>query len=168
MNAPAAPAHKMCAWCHRPNDPRASHCWVCQSELPAQAAAPAPPPAGERTGTDGLFRAFGWIGLLFGLGFVSLLVGVELGSNWPGLLVPFALVMLIVFGGLGVTAYMHIAQARAVEGERSAGEKLFAGVALAVSLMFVLLALLFLLMIAAMVIFFLVCLAIIGGSGGFH
>ncbi|MFK7986594.1 MAG: hypothetical protein AB8I08_11270 [Sandaracinaceae bacterium] len=166
MNAPAAPG-KMCTWCHRPNDPRASHCWVCQSELPAEAAAPATEPA-ERSGTDGLLRAFGWLGLLFGLGFVSLLVGIELGSNWPGLLVPFALVMLVVFGGLGVTAYVHIRKSRAVEGERSAGETLFAGVALAVSLVFVLLALLFLLMIAAMVIFFLVCLAMIGGAGGFH
>lgn len=167
MNAPAAGPAKVCTWCHRPNDPRATQCWVCQSALPDQAA-PAPASSSERSGTDGLLRAFGWLGLLFGLAFVSLLVGVELGSNWPGLLVPFALVMLVIFGGLGLTAFVHIRQARSVQNEASAGEKLFAGVALAVTLLFALLALLFLLMIAAMVIFFLVCLAVIGGAGALH
>lgn len=154
---------KQCGWCQGVSGPQATICWICRSPLPEQAAPVTP----SSTGTEGLASAFGWLAGIFSLGIVTFLVGWELLSHWPGMLIPYGGAVLAAFSGLTLTAYLHLRSARTVDGEATAGEAVLAGAGLAVAAIFVVLALLMLLGVAAFVVFFLICLAVLG-SGGFH
>ena len=150
---------KRCTWCNNLSDPRLEHCWVCGGQL-VSTAMPAVP--GPKVQDDTLLRALGWLALLGGLAFVSLIVGNEIGANWPGLLIPYGLGMLVVFGALGGSAWVNLKAARpegSELGKRSRGEMLFAGVALGITGLVVVLVLLMLLMLAAIIIFMMVCYA---------
>lgn len=150
-------AAKRCTRCFELSDPRSRACWVCGGALVDAPPAPAEAPAGD----DRSLRVLGWVLLIGGIGFVSLLVGVELALEWPGLLIPFALVMLVVFGGLGRTAWVHVRGARARAEEGTSGEEILRGVALALAITLAILALLFLLALAAVILFMMVCFAVI-------
>ena len=158
---------KRCVACRQISDPRAPRCWVCGGPLVDDG--PAVQPAGS---DDTPLRLLGWIALLGGIGFVTLLVAVELAMGWTGLLIPYALVMLLVFGALGRTAWVHIKGARAptegAPGSTTTGEEILKGVALAMALTLAVLALLLLMAVAAIVLFLMVCFAIIGAAGGLH
>jgi len=115
------------------------------------------------------------------LGFTSALIGFELALEWPGLLIPYALVVLVAFVALGRTAWVQIRKPVEVTPARPTtrtgdatgprpdgkvtGTDVVQGVALGLTIALAVIAGLILLFLAAIVIFFLICLALVAGSG---
>lgn len=167
---------RACGVCGSGNASQSTHCWVCGAALGS--GAPAPVPAQVQQSGDTM-KAVGWLALLTGIGFVTLLIAIELALEWPGLLVPYALVVLIGFAALTRTAWLQTrgAQVAAPSAQQQAqakaksdkNAKLVQDVALGVSIALLVIAAFALLMVAAVVIFFIICLAVIASSsGGFH
>ncbi|MGE0792037.1 MAG: hypothetical protein AB7S26_40560 [Sandaracinaceae bacterium] len=170
-----------CAMCGSGNAATSAQCWVCGASL-SGAARIGPPPRAVRDPSDNL-TALGWLALLIGLALAALLIGIELAIEWPGMLVPFALVVLIGFGALARTAWVQTRPAEsapppapsaaatppadAARGDGAPKRSLANDVALGVTIVMLILAGLALAAVAAMVIFFLICLAMIG-VGGLH
>lgn len=166
---------RVCHVCRNLNDPRAGACWVCYSPLPAMAQPP--PHASVAPSTDGrgsrlrdgsvvtAFGLIGWLVLLGGMGLTVLLVGFELAREWPGLLIPFALVQLVMFAALGRTVWMH-GKATIGSGPADArpADAMTQRVTFVVSMALVGASLLVLLAVAAFVIFMVICLAVVMGS----
>ncbi|MCA9606272.1 MAG: hypothetical protein KC619_11785 [Myxococcales bacterium] len=176
MNARACP---ICGSGNAANVPR---CWVCGADLAAAAppsAGAAPAPATRYDDSTRTFQLIGWSALLLGLGFTALLIAVELALEWPGMLIPYAVVVLVAFVALGRTAWVQIkkkptgaAATLSAEGtpaprpdNKSTGTDVIQGVALGLAIAIAVIAGLMLLAVAAMVIFFLICLAMMAGAG---
>jgi hypothetical protein len=158
----------------------ATKCWVCGANLDdASALPPTPLARGSSASSDGhAFRVLGWSAFLLGIGFVTLLVGVELAFEWPGLLIPYALIVLVAFVALARTAYVQLRrrpdpQAAPASGTAAASpptgktktNDIVQDVALGLTIALAVIAGLMLLFVAAVVIFFLICLAIVGAAG---
>lgn len=175
---------RACPICGSGNATATARCWVCGADLASAAppsAAAAPAPATTYDASTRTLQMVGWSALLLGLGFTALLIAVELALEWPGMLIPYAVVVLVAFAALGRTAYVQLrkkpgaVEARpttAAEGApRTDGGTSTADVlqtvALGVAIAIAVIAGLLLLAVAAMVIFFLICLAMISSSG-FH
>jgi len=171
-----------CPVCGSGNARTTDRCWVCGAALAGAPAVGASPPDRTQTGTRG-FQLVGWSALLLALGFTAVLIGVELALEWPGLLVPYAIVVLVAFVALGRTAWVQIRKpvdvaprpttaAGDATGPRPDGKvtgtDVVQGVALGLTIALAVIAGLILLFIAAVVIFFLICLAIVAGAGGIH
>lgn len=156
-----------CGVCGSGNAKGYAKCWVCGAtpgQAPAGASPLAPTPEGTAEGRG--LRALGWTAFLIGMAFVTLLVSVELALEWPGLLIPYAAVVLGAFVALARTAYAHIK--RGGTDESVTGSELAQGIALGAVTVLVVLAALLLLFIAAIVIFFAICLVVLGGAMTLH
>lgn len=168
-----------CPVCGSGNARTTDRCWVCGAPLAGAASAGAPPPDRTQTGTQSL-RLLGWSALLLALGFTAALIGVELALEWPGLLIPYALIVLVAFAALGRTAWVQIRKPVEVRAapttatgdatgprpsSKITGTDVAQGVALGLTIALAVIAGLILLFVAAIVIFFLICLALVAGSG---
>lgn len=176
---------RACPICGSGNATATPRCWVCGADLGAAAppsAAAAPAPASKYDDSTRTFQLVGWSALLLGLGFTAVLIAVELALEWPGMLIPYAVVVLVAFVALGRTAWVQIKKkpdsvaatptvsaegAPAKPDGRTTSADIVQGVALGLAIAMAVVAGLMLLAVAAMVIFFLICLAMMGGSG-FH
>jgi len=169
-----------CPVCGSGNARTTERCWVCGAPLAGAAPVGAPPPDRTQSGTR-TFQLLGWSALLLALGFTALLIGVELALEWPGLLIPYAVVVLVAFAALGRTAWVQIRKpvdvstpttrtgdATGPPDGKITGAEVAQGVALGLTIALAVIAGLILLMVAAMVIFFLICLALVAGAGGIH
>lgn len=172
-------AIRACPVCGSGSAAGAAKCWVCGASL--DSAAPTSPVSASplaktsSAASDGhRFRVLGWSAFLLGIGFVTLLVGVELALQWPGLLIPYALIVLVSFVALARTAYVQLRPrpdpsphpvAASAGASPPAGKgkprDVVADVALGLTIALAVIAGLMLLFVAAVVIFFLVCLAIV-------
>lgn len=172
-----------CPRCGSGNAPTMARCWVCGTPMTG------PPPTAPPPATDDTlpFRAIGWLALLAGLVLVGGLVAIELALEWPGLLVPYALVQLVVFAALARTAWVNLrrppapaadgAAARAGVGASApaaggsaaragvSGGEVVQGIALALTIALVVIALLALLAVSAIILFMMVCFGMIAVSG---
>lgn len=174
-------AVQACPVCGSGNAPNAGRCWICGVMLspaigpyrgagadpaahPPRAAAPAP---AAQTHPAAIVA---WIAVLLGIFAVTGLIAIELAINWPGVLVPYALMVLIVYLGLGRVAWISLSPPRPPGGgspavppgastHSSKGEAVIRGVAWAMVVAAIAISLAFLLFVAAMVIFFVICLA---------
>lgn len=172
---------RACPVCGSGSAPAATKCWVCGADLDGSGPAPVSPLATSplarsSAASDGHgFQVLGWSAFLLGIAFVTLLVGVELALEWPGLLIPYALIVLVAFVALARTAYVQLrrpaptaASATAAAGPsppvgKGQGKDIVNDVALGLTIALAVIAGLMLLFVAAVVIFFLVCLAIVAG-----
>lgn len=102
---------RACPICGSGNATVTARCWVCGADLAAAAppsAAAAPAPATTYDASTRTLQMVGWSALLLGLGFTALLIAVELALEWPGMLIPYAVVVLVAFVALGRTAYVQL------------------------------------------------------------
>lgn len=166
-----------CPHCGSGNATTSQVCWVCGGPLRGGPAGPPPQLATNASSARG-FQIFGWATLLLGLVFTAVLIGVELALEWPGMLIPFALVVVVAFAALARTAYVQIKKPlvtgpatapRSGQGTRPettggvTGNEVVQGVALGIAIAAAVIAGLLLLGITAMVIFFLICMAMFAG-----
>lgn len=174
---------KTCPVCASGNAATSERCWVCGAALSSAPGSAVEVPAPVRDSGDAL-QAIGWLALLSGIAFVTVLVAVELALEWPGLLIPYALVVLIGFAALARTAWLQSRRSRetpsAPEASAAAPEApaappssggskagdLARDVALGLSIALIVIAFFALLAVAAVVIFLAICFAVIAGSGG--
>ncbi len=169
---------RACPVCGSGNATTTARCWVCGADLAGAAppsAAAAPPPATTSDGSTRTFQVLAWSALLLGLGFTALLIAIELALEWPGMLIPYAVVVLVAFAALGRTAWVQLKKPPAAAPPAGArpdgkitGTDVVQGVALGLVIALAVIAGLVLLAVAAMVIFFLICLAVVSSSGGLH
>lgn len=162
----------------------ASHCWLCGAPLagaiaapaaplpsPVHVPSPAPVAAQQKSKGSGCF----WIGGIIVSTIVLLFVGLEIGLLAPGLLIPYAVLMvpiMIVFGrmvyiqlfrkeappappGQQLTARGDVVQASGSD----TGAKVATGIAMGLVGVVAIVGILILLFIAAVVILFIVCIA---------
>ena len=176
---------RSCPTCGSGNALQSTKCWVCGGGLegqPSPSVARLPGPAPGTYGSTQGFKALGWVSLLLGIGFTAILIGVELAMEWPGLLVPYALVVLVTFVALGRTAWVHLKKkpetpqapptasaAAAGGGAKPAASKpgvtgsdVAHGVALGLTVALAVIAALALMAITAIVLFAVICLAYFG------
>ncbi len=168
---------KACPTCGSGNAATSERCWVCGGSLAS--AGPVARVPKQVTDSGDTLKALGWLGLLSGIGFVTLLVAIELFREWPGLLVPYAVIVLLGFAALARTAWLQTRKSSSEPAAPTVGpgtvapagppakRTLAEDIALGVTIAFVVLAGFGLLLVAAVVIFFLICLAMLG-AGGFH
>ena len=169
---------RTCPMCGSGNAATSTQCWVCGATLGTGDYAPVPASV-QKSGDT--MQALGWLGLLTGIAFVTVLIGIELALEWPGLLVPYALVVVIGFAALTRTAWLQTRKgagqpqgspqptaASSPGASKGDGSKLVQDVALGLSIALLVIAAFALLMVAAVVIFFIICLAVIAGAGGLH
>ncbi|MBX3275361.1 MAG: hypothetical protein KF729_34160 [Sandaracinaceae bacterium] len=162
-----------CPTCGSGNATNSPRCWVCGAVLgTAPEHSEVAPAILADDGSTRALRIAGWSALLLGLGFTALLIAVQLALEWPGLLVPYALVVLVAFVALARTAWVQIrrrpavATAAAQAGPPRAGVSgvdVAQGIALGLAIAIAVIAGLLLLALAGLVIFFLICLALLGG-----
>lgn len=164
-----------CPVCGNPNQLGASNCWVCSAVLSGEAVDSVLSPHDSQAQS---LRVLGWTAFLFGLALVTLLVGVELALEWPGLLIPFALIVLVSFVALARTAYVHLQRPpKAPAPVKASGDDtgsprrgavtrtdVVQGVAMGLSIAMAVIAGLLLLFVAAFVIFALICFAMLSSS----
>ena len=152
-----------CPVCGSGNAVGAPRCWVCGFTREGDAATqPAPTRLAARRARPSPHRkwfAAGWTVMFLGIAFVAALVGLELLFNWPGLLVPYALGVLIMFAALGKVAHVTLRG-----GQGQDGTDVLQGVAMGLIFAGGVLAALALLFVAAIVLFLIVCFAILGGA----
>lgn len=154
-----------CWTCGSGNRPEAKRCWVCHADLNPSAPRPAAAPLPHASSGSVAGMVIGWFLGLICLFVVSLLVAIEIAIHWPGLLVPYALVSVVVLSVLAVSAYGQIRHARRGKEAPSAGATLIYGVVLGTTTVVLGLALIVLLYIAAIVVMLLVCFAMIAANG---
>ncbi|MCB9597893.1 MAG: hypothetical protein H6719_34575 [Sandaracinaceae bacterium] len=173
---------RACLICGSGNSAQVARCWVCGADLtaaPPPGAAAAPPPAATYDKSTRALQVVGWSSLLLGIGFTAILIAVELGLNWPGMLIPYAVIVLVAFVALGRTAWVQLkkkptlAAASAAGGPEGGaapkkgvtGPDVMQSVALGLAIAMAVIAGLMLLAVAAVVIFFLICLVLVSSSG---
>ena len=164
-------AVRPCPACGSGNATQSTQCWICGAALGDRAAAVSNAPAAHpRPSTDvstDTWKLLGWTSMLLGLGFTSILVGVELALEWPGLLIPYALVVLVTFVALGRTAYVHLKKKPEPDEGAPGGAKpgsvtgadVLRGLALGLTAALAVIAALVLLAVSAMIIFVIICFA---------
>ena len=159
-----------CPTCGSGNALNSARCWVCGAALTSAAPHEATPAILVDDGSTRALRIAGWSALLCGLGFTALLIAVQLALEWPGLLVPYALVVLVAFVALARTAWVQIRRRPAAATAHAGpprggvtGTDVAQGIALGLAIAIAVIAGLLLLALAALVIFFLICLALVGG-----
>ncbi len=118
-----------CSTCGSGNTPESPRCWICGALLErvaASATAPSAPLAAAPrapAAVDGLFapsatvegyglRLTGWLVVVLAIGMLAMLVGSQLAADWPGLLVPYAVVVIVGGVGVGATMRLHLASFR--------------------------------------------------------
>lgn len=150
-----------CSTCGSGNRAEVAQCWVCGAALGGSGATPfvvaseTPELRAERR-----THAVIWLTVLVGLAITATLVAVELALNWPGLMVPYSLVMFATFVALARTAWTEMRRKSAEGRDKSRGQDIVESVALGVGVTIGVLAALILLMVAAAVLFFVICMAI--------
>lgn len=165
-------------------------CWLCGASLATASAAlpaapapvaPAPGPVApqQKSSSSGCF----WIGGIIVSTIVLLFVGLEIGLLAPGLLIPYAVLMVPIMIVFGRMVYIQLfrreappaapapsGQALTARGDAmpsssvDTGTKVAAGVAMGLAGVAAIVGILILLFIAAVVILFIVCLATMGYS----
>lgn len=160
-----------CPTCGSGNALEATQCWVCGSLITPGEAPPQTLLARQQQRHETsrrTFRILGWVAFLLGIFFICTLVAIELALEWPGLLIPFAGITLVVFVALGRIAYVQIRSPVPLPPEGGAkkgvsGGEVLEGVAMGLALAGAIIAGMMLLFVAAMVIFFLICIAMFAG-----
>ncbi len=162
----SVPSVNACPVCGSGNAANATRCWVCgaamsekPTEVRAAPAAASSAPGAARSAQPERPATLVWVTVVAGIALVSLLIGVSLALEWPGLLVPYAFFVLVAFTGIGRTAWRSIARERAGEGSGVTADDVLHGIAAASILMAIILTLLFLVFVAAIVIFLAICFA---------
>ena len=165
-----------CPTCGSGNALEATQCWVCGAALSAGAAPPQTSLARqERASSDSTqtWRLISWSAFLPAILTICALVGIEIALNWPGLLVPFALITLIVIGSLGRIAYVQLKRPPSMPGQGqgggpkkggTTGSEVLQGVALGLAIAAAIIAGMILLFVAMVVIFFILCLSLVATS----
>lgn len=158
----------------------AQFCWLCGASLAtasvaapvAAAAAPAPVPvAPQKSSGSGCF----WIGGIIVSTIVLLFVGLEIAFIAPGLLIPYAVLMvpiMLVFGRMVYIQLFRKEPPPAAPGQQltargdavqtapmDTGTKVAAGLAMGLAGVAAIVGIMILVFIAAVVILFIVCLA---------
>ena len=161
MSEPPKLPSTVCPRCGATNPPHIAQCWLCQrqetadpyaapAELSATDVPAAGPPAAAQQRSESVYAA-----LLLGAVFLAVIIGVGLGAQDPGLLVPYLIVIAPAF--LATAARFMFGIAR---GEQTKPSALL--VAFVSGLSFVLV--LGLLAIASIVALFLWCIWALGGG----
>jgi hypothetical protein len=159
-----------CGVCGSGNHPNARFCWICGAQLtggqhayrgalPAQRQVPAAP---EQPSSP--LGTIGFVGLVLGLLFVSLLIGVTLALEWRGFLVPYAIFLLAIFAGIGRVVWRAHERSRAGKDGNVTGADVAQGVATAAISFAIVIALLLLLFITAIILFLVLCFATFGAA----
>lgn len=158
-----------CGTCGSGNDAARVRCWVCgagrpsatalSSSAPGSSAAPRPATPQPLTSSRSGQRTAAWFIVILAILFLSLLIGIELALQWPGMLIPFGLLVVVV--GVGVGALMRAHFAAALDPARASqvavGDVLLGASTALATASLVVLGLLALVVVCALVLFYMLC-----------
>jgi hypothetical protein len=173
----SAYALEACRTCGSGNAPGAPRCWVCGA-VPGEGPLPRAPVSSSSTTSATL----AWVVVVLGILFVTLLIGISLAFEWPGLLIPYAIVVVMGLTGVATVVFAVVMASRAMAPSRGgapvqprgataksardhdAVTDLAQAVGIVAIVVAIALVVFFLLFVAAIIVFFLVCFAMIAAA----